>query len=175
MADEKASAQGSKHILIMILISLNLLTMLGVAGIVFWAYVNEPQQEGIVDVVTNENRVREVMGSDEVDYEDDGDAMMGPTFPLERFIVNLADKGGGRYLNVIIDLELNNEELTDEIEKRLPQIRDTILVLLSGKRYDQISDVDGKRRLRDEIMKTINTLLTTGRIKSVYFTNFVIN
>jgi len=173
--EEKDKGNFKNDILIILLVSLNLLTMLGAAGIIFYTYINQPRKEGIVDVVTSENRVQEVMGSSEIDYEDDGELVMGPTFPLERFIVNLSDKGGIRYLNVLIDLELNNEDLTDEIEKRLPQIRDTILVLLSSKKFKQISDIDGKRRLRDEIIQTINSLLTTGRIKNVYFTNFVIN
>ena len=176
--ENKEEKSGSKKdLIIIILIAFNILTMLTMAGILFYSHINAPKHEGIVDVVKSEKRVNEVMEGAEDDVEDDSEneSAMGPTFPLERFIVNLSDKGGTRYLNVLMDLELNNEELTDEIEKRLPQLRDTILVLLSSKRFDQIADIDGKHRLRDEIMQTINSLLTTGRIKNVYFTNFVIN
>ena len=35
---------------------------------------------------------------------------MGPIKKLETFIVNLADKGGSRYLRISMDLELENEE-----------------------------------------------------------------
>lgn len=164
-----------KIILIFALISLNMIAMLAVAGFTFYAYVKQPKKESIVDVVTDEKRANEVINEEVADEDDEGDGIMGPTFPLERFTVNLADKDGSRYLSVHIDLELSSENLTDEIEKRLPQIRDTILVLLSSKRYDQIETIDGKRQLRDEIMHTISGLLTTGRIKNVYFTNFVIN
>lgn len=181
MADKKdnenkeVKGSGKKDLIIIILVLFNIIAMLTMAGILFYSYINAPKQEGIVDVVTSEKRVSEVMSGSEYEIEDEGEHSMGPTFPLERFIVNLADKGGTRYLNVLMDLELNSDELIDEIEKRLPQVRDTILVLLSSKRFDQISDIDGKRRLRDEIMQTINSILTTGRIKNVYFTNFVIN
>ena len=129
MADEKDRKEpgevkkgDKKNILIISLLSLNMFTMLAAAGVIFYTYINQPRKESIVDVITSEKRVGEVMGSEERDQEDEEEGTMGPTFPLERFIVNLADRGGGRYLNILIDIELNNEELTDEIEKRLPQI-----------------------------------------------------
>ena len=173
--EEQTKSAGKKDLLIIVLIVFNILTMMTMAGIVFYVYLNQPKQEGIVDIVKNQSRMEESLSKDFDDVEEFGEDVMGPTFPLERFIVNLSDKGGTRYLNVLIDLELNNDHLIDEIERRLPQIRDTILVLLSSKRYEQIADIDGKRRLRDEIIQTINSLLTTGRLKNIYFTNFVIN
>ncbi len=46
---------------------------------------------------------------------------LGPIFSLETFIVNLADKGGNRYLRVTMDLELGDSELEKELNKKLPQ------------------------------------------------------
>ena len=34
--------------------------------------------------------------------------LLGPIYPLDTFIVNLADKGGKRYLRISIDLELDS-------------------------------------------------------------------
>jgi len=99
---------------------------------------------------------------------------LGTIFALETFIVNLADKGGNRYLRVTMDLELGIPELETEIRKRLPQIRDSILMILPSKRFEDISSVAGKIALRDEIMETLNGFLNQGQITSIYFKEFVV-
>jgi len=99
---------------------------------------------------------------------------IGTIFALETFIVNLADKGGNRYLRVTMDLELGNPELETELSKRLPQVRDSILMILPSKRFEDISSVAGKIALRNEIMETLNGFLTQGQITGIYFKEFVV-
>jgi flagellar FliL protein len=103
-----------------------------------------------------------------------GEAPLGPIYPLTTFIVNLADKGGSRYLRITMDLELGNAELESELNKRLPQIRDGILMILPSKRFEDISTVEGKIALRDEIMEKLNGLLAQGKITNIYFKEFVV-
>ena len=102
------------------------------------------------------------------------DHPVGPIFSLETFIVNLADKGGNRYLRVTMDLELGNPEMESEVSQRLPQVRDSILMILPTKRFEDISTVQGKTALRDEIMETMNTYLLKGKITNIYFKEFVV-
>jgi flagellar FliL protein len=99
---------------------------------------------------------------------------LGPIFSLETFIVNLADNGGNRYLRVTMDLELGNSELEAEIDKRLPQVRDSIIMILPTRRFEDISTVQGKTALRDEILATINGYLLQGKITKIYFKEFVV-
>lgn len=99
---------------------------------------------------------------------------IGPIYSLATFIVNLADKGGNRYLRVTMDLELGNPELETELTKRLPQVRDSILMILPSKRFDDISSAEGKTALRDELLEKINSLLTQGKITNIYFKEFVV-
>ena len=99
---------------------------------------------------------------------------VGPIFSLETFIVNLADKGGNRYLRVTMDLELGNPELESELNQRLPQVRNSILMILPTKRFEDISTVQGKTTLRDEMMETINGYLLKGKITNIYFKEFVV-
>lgn len=99
---------------------------------------------------------------------------LGPIYSLETFIVNLADKGGNRYLRVTMDLELGSAGLEAEVIKRLPQVRDSILMILPSKRFDDISSVEGKIALRDEILEKLNGLLTLGKITNIYFKEFVV-
>ena len=108
------------------------------------------------------------------DMEENIEHPLGPIFSLDTFIVNLADKGGNRYLRVTMDLELGNPELEAEITKRLPQVRDSILMILPTKRFEDISTVQGKTTLRDQIMETINGFLAQGKITNIFFKEFVV-
>ena len=108
------------------------------------------------------------------DQEGNLEHPLGPIFSLDTFIVNLADKGGNRYLRVTMDLELENPEMEAEIAQRLPQVRDSILMILPTKRFEDISTVQGKISLRDEMLETINGFLSQGKISNIYFKEFVV-
>lgn len=99
---------------------------------------------------------------------------MGPTKKLDTFIVNLADKGGERYLRVSMNLELEKEETVEVVGKILPKIRDAILMILPTKKYEDIGTVEGKSALRNEMLTKINELMKPGKIKNIYFTEFVV-
>ena len=99
---------------------------------------------------------------------------LGPIFSLDTFIVNLADKGGTRYLRVTMDLELGNSDLEDELYKRLPQVRDSLLMILPSKRFEDISTVQGKKALRDEMLEALNGYLGQGKITNIYYKEFVV-
>jgi flagellar protein FliL len=98
----------------------------------------------------------------------------GYIYNLEPFIVNLADPNHQRYLKIRISLESKEIKVNEEYEKRLPQLRDMILTLLSGKSYKDIYDSDGKNKLREEITSRLNQLLSNFQVKTVYFTEFMI-
>ena len=110
----------------------------------------------------------------EEEVEEEESENIGVIYSLKSFIVNLADRSGKRYLKVTIDLELSNEKLKEEIEKRLPQVRNTLLMILPSKTFAEVSTVDGKTTLRDEILTELNSSLTTGEVTNLYFTDFVI-
>ena len=111
--------------------------------------------------------------SQEAIEEESEEAKIGPVIPLESFIANLADPGGNRFLRVTMELELENDDLTKEMEKRLPQIRDCILMILPTRTYQDIQTVEGKIALRTEIIAKLNALFKKEAISNIYFTEFV--
>ena len=98
----------------------------------------------------------------------------GTIFPMDTFIVNLADEGGKRYLRITMDLELTRGTVSDDLKKRLPQMRDSILMVLPSKRFEDIRTVEGKTSLRNEIIANLNGLFGQERISNIYFTEFVV-
>lgn len=95
-------------------------------------------------------------------------------YPLDPFIVNLSDPTGNRYLKVKLALDLSSKALADEVQKKIPRIRDAVLLLLSSKSFNEIASVEGKLKLRSELLHRINQALTKGRVSTLYFTDFVV-
>lgn len=102
-----------------------------------------------------------------------GSQGIGPIQPLDTFIVNLVGQGKS-YLKAKIELELDSENTTAEINKRLPQLRDNILTTLSSKSFEEIGTLEGKYQLRAELKASLNQYLTTGKVINIYFTDFIV-
>jgi len=98
---------------------------------------------------------------------------IGPIYPMQTFIVNLMGHTKS-YLKIQMEFELDSEELKREIDRRLPQFRDRILVTLSSKSIEDIHSLEGKFQLRAELTATLNQHLNTGQITNIYFTDFII-
>jgi len=101
----------------------------------------------------------------------------GPTeifFNFDPFIVNLRGTGAKRYLKATIVIEIDNPSIKKEIEIRTPQLRDTILFVLTSKSYNDLSSNEGKISLKHELMAHINRILRTGNLRAIYFTEFII-
>ena len=106
--------------------------------------------------------------------EHGGGTGIGAIYSLDSFIVNLSDLGGKRYLRVTMGLELSDPKGNDEILKRLPQVRDSIIMILPARKVEDLQSAEGKNALRAEIMAKLNELMGRDLVKKVYFTEFVI-
>ncbi len=150
--------------ILVLLIGVLMVLMLGLGGGLFmmWNKLSTLNTQGVANAGEQPDQAASI------------EQPLGPIFALDTFIVNLADKGGNRYLRVTMDLELGNPELESEIEKRLPQVRDGILMILPTKRFEDISTVQGKMALRDEVLETLNGFLAQGKITNIYFKEFVV-
>jgi flagellar FliL protein len=140
-----------------IIIGVVVLLVLGGGGFFTWKTFLNPEQKKDVAEAGAAMRVE-----------------LGPTFPLDIFIVNLAGTAGERYLKVNLELELKDSSLRAELEKREPQVRDTILLLLSSKTFEEVATFKGKTKIRNQITARLNGFLAPGSIKKVYFTEFVV-
>jgi flagellar FliL protein len=98
----------------------------------------------------------------------------GHIYSMDPFVVNLMDTEPQRYLKVKIDIESHEAKADEEFEKRLPQLRDIILTILTSKTYKEIYDSEGKKKLKEEIILKSNQLLGNSRVKSIYYTEFVV-
>lgn len=99
---------------------------------------------------------------------------VGIMFPLDTFTVNLLSESGRRYLKCQLNLEMEGKELSPELEEKKPVFRDIIIRVLSSKSLEEISTVKGKEKLKEQIVTELNVRLKDGKVKNVYFTDFVV-
>ena len=102
-------------------------------------------------------------------------AELGILYPIESFLVNISSDQGPKFLQAQIELELFEPALENEIARKKPALRDAIIVLLSSRSYRELRDPAGMQKLRGDILRAINNILRTGKIKNVYFTQFHFN
>ncbi|MFZ3230834.1 MAG: flagellar basal body-associated FliL family protein [Pseudobdellovibrio sp.] len=174
MSEEKAKevapvaaggSPGSKPIVLIILVVVNMLVVMGV-GFMLWK--NSKKETATIDQV-----VEGVHHDDKVEAEQHEE--VGKVIPLETFIVNLAGSKGRKVLKVNMELEVKGEDVIQEIDNRKAQIRDFIIIILSSKTYEEVSTKEGKDNLRNEIKDQVNSFLSKGKIMNVYFTELIYN
>ena len=99
---------------------------------------------------------------------------IGPMVNVDSFIVNILDDQESRYLKAAVTFEVNGEEASMELSQRMPQIKDAILLLIGNKTFGELNDLQGKIQLRAELINKINSILLKGKVKRIYFTDFVV-
>jgi flagellar FliL protein len=162
--EEKKEGGSSKLLLIVIIVLLLILLIVGGLVAYFLLSGDEDQQANQPQAPQKVEKKKNVESLTEI----------GPIYPLDQFIVNLVSNNSSRYLKCKIDLELDSPDLQKEVDKKLPAIRDLIIRILSSKTVEEIQTAKGKEKLKEEIKRKINEILTTGEIRHVYFTEFVI-
>jgi flagellar protein FliL len=100
-------------------------------------------------------------------------------FPLESLTVNLqSDDGTMHYLRAGLTLKLKDEKVQLLVTEHMPEVRSRVLLLLSGKRPDDLASVDGKKQLANELRASVETAASTSekpvRVEEVLFTEFVV-
>lgn len=92
---------------------------------------------------------------------------------LGAFTTNLRGSGGGRVLRMEVQVD-SPTTVADKVTQRLPELRDSVLTAVGDYTWSELEGVDGKTRLRDELLVRLNGVLAPHAIDRVYFTQFVV-
>lgn len=95
-------------------------------------------------------------------------------FYLEPLIVNTRDIDATDFVRVTLTLELERPDVADSVQARLGAIEHIVVVTVASRGSTMLRSVEGKDRLRDDLMRKINALLPNGGVRSVYFADFLI-
>ena len=87
-------------------------------------------------------------------------------------VVNLADTNEVRYLKTSIVIEVQGTLAEAQVEDATTVMRDSVIEILSSKKYVDLNTPKGKAALKKEILKTCSEALEEFKPESVYFKDF---
>jgi len=175
--DTEKENKKSKKLLIIVIVAVIALIIIA-AAVVAVVLMNDDEKPA--NTVQQSAPQTEQRGSSSRSREDSDDmgsrklSEIGILYPLDTFTVNLKSDAGRRYLKATISLELNGKELSMELDNKSPVIRDRIIRILTSKTLEEISSKKGKQKVSEQIVDTLNSMITDGSVKGIYFTEFVI-
>lgn len=83
-----------------------------------------------------------------------------PTFlPMDNMVVNLADPGGSRFVQLGITLQLQDAKTGEDLKVYMPSIRSGVLLLISQRTTDEILQIQGKEQLATDIIAEISGVM----------------
>ena len=165
--------KSSKKMMIIIIAGVVLLLIAGVvAGMFFGGFFDDESQQTEISQST-EDGAPEKEGEDT--KEDSGELSYWPLEPY--FVLNFEGKSKARFMQIGLEVSTTNAKSYAAIQKHLPVIRNEIVLLLSGQKYEEMVTPEGKEQLRSELIETINNILKKRKAKkgidNIYFTSFV--
>jgi flagellar basal body-associated protein FliL len=96
------------------------------------------------------------------------------TLVLETFVVNLTASGQRAYLRVGITLGLAHPLPRQPESVPIAQVRDTVLAVLATAHPDDLLMVEGKRQLKERLLKALQERVSQLAVENVYFTEFLV-
>lgn len=161
--ENSASGEGGGKKKLIIIVAVVLVLLLGGGAAVYFFFLKK-------DPPVEESENQEV----EMVQPPMDDAEIGPMLDIEEFIVNIIGEDAAHYVKASLTLELTNEAVLEEATSRMPQIRDAVLLLIGNKTFEELQDLQGKKQVKAELKSKINSFLKSGKVKSIYLTNFVV-
>ncbi len=181
-------AGGSSSKLPAIISIVNLLVNVGLLAVLYMSFQKEKNRPSVDDISTKaEEKGKEEGGEHggEHGHGEHGGAKekeakkpsnFGKMISLEQFTVNLSTPGSvnPKFVRLNIALGVPNEEIENEVNTKIPQIRNTIIDLVNSKRPADLAAVEGREDLKEQIKSAINGFLVTGKVTGVFFTSFAL-
>jgi flagellar basal body-associated protein FliL len=117
----------------------------------------------------------------EKSYQKEQDIVVAPPPPplqhydLPTFQTTTSD-AESHFVKITMSLGFeDNQELLSELIARTVQIQHTINIILRGKKMEEMNNIEGTITLSEEVKAHVNSTLSAGKIKEVYFKDFVVN
>jgi flagellar FliL protein len=93
---------------------------------------------------------------------------------LDVFVVNLAGSGPGRYLRTTLSLGVKDTHEKEKLKEFMGPIRHAVIMYLTERKVEDLSDPQGKEKLREALHQHINGAIGEKMVSNVYFKEFLI-
>lgn len=129
--------------------------------------VMEDAPQATDDEASTEEMVEEVMGIEEASESQ-------LFYKFQPLVVNIFQKNSIHYLKLQMQAQVNNPAALEEIDLKLPKIRDQLLFIFSDRTLREVLTPGGKALLKEDILKMLRNYVKKGKVVKVYFTDFTI-
>lgn len=171
-AGEAVAPKKSKKLLIIIIAAV--VVLLGVGGTAAYFLMHKSADQGDDEEVTAEQSSKKKKGEKEVP----------PAYvAFEAFTVNLVPETGDQFLQLVISVEVADIVAGERLKTYTPKLRNSVMLLLSGKKASELVTKEGKEKLAEEIREQMNRIVENpvvkgkppqDTVKEVLFTSFII-
>ena len=97
-----------------------------------------------------------------------------PLYNFKDLIVNIGGNGRTRFLKLSFSARTSSKSVLKEMEEKRAELMDMLINILSQKSVRDVETIEGRKKLKEEIMEKLSHKLSKGRIEEVYFTEFVV-
>lgn len=180
---KSSEGTGKKSIVKFIVMGVILMVFLGIeAGMaVYFVHKLKPEDKTLEAVQDAQSKQKEA----EAKQTEAGATLEKPI----EVTVNIAETNGERFLKSSVQLEWNEGDklLGEELNIRLPKIKNIIIDILSSKPLAELMTVDGKKAIREAIVSDINAILPAevepkpgedpvplGKVQRAFFVEFIV-
>lgn len=96
---------------------------------------------------------------------------------LDDIVVNIKDPSNKKYVKVSLAMtyDSKNKKALDSINTNIYKIKDTIITIFKDKSVNELESSEGIESIKLEIKDTINSILESEIVLSIYFTNLLVN
>ncbi len=99
--------------------------------------------------------------------------LVGPMFKLPSLVINLNEENKRHFLKTTIVLEVGKSEWLEEVKGKTYLLADLAISTLCDKRLEDLEQANSKEIIRKELLEKIDQSLTGGKIKKIYFDEFL--
>ena len=104
----------------------------------------------------------------------DSAAVFTHVFSLDPFEITQGEPGQEKLFKARIKLELERPELALEIRDRKEMIQGAVRSVLAGQTLADLGSAEAKISLKIKLLAELNRRLETGKVRNVYFNEFLI-
>ena len=191
-APEEAGEKPKSKMKLIILALIVLLLLGGGGGAGYYFFLRSAPVEGDGEEHaenSKKKKKKKKSADDEEDSEDDededdedadsempDDEDVKHVIELKPFVVNLADGGEAHYLRITVSLGVGEEEKEKEKPNKLylARVKNSMLSVLSAKTSEEVLSVEGKSKLRKQLLKAAQSASEEPEVLAVYITDFIV-
>jgi flagellar FliL protein len=97
---------------------------------------------------------------------------VGEHVVLDEFLINLADPTNDKYLKTTIALGLKKGVAAEKFKDEIPPVRDAMIMTLTAKKLDDVRSLEGKQKLKKELLEAIKKALDKDDVVEIDFQSF---